>query len=136
MRARDATRRPDLTNQLAPLDRVTLGDQLAGEVQVGARQARAVIDIDDVSTEIEPADDADHAAVGGAHGCTGGTREVGAHVARRDGAVEFPTPAEAARYAGVARVEEGLGPEPWGLVRRHGHRVCAVCFVFHSGSER
>jgi len=136
MRARDSARRSDLTDQLTPLDCVTLRDQLSGKVQVGARQPSAVIDIDHVATEVEPTNDAHHAPVSGAHGCTGGAGEVGAHVARRDGAVEFPTPAESARYARVSWVEEGLPPEPWGLVRRHGHRVRAVCLAFHSGSER
>src|SRR5678809_1681018 len=92
MRAGNATRRPDLTDQLTPLDCVTLRGQLSGKVQVGARQPSAVIDIDHVATEVEPTNDAHHAPVSGAHGCTGGAGEVGAHVARRNGCLLYTSP--------------------------------------------
>src|SRR5262245_1122062 len=105
---------------------VTLGHELAREVQIGTREAVAVIEVDDVAAVVERADDTDDAAIGRSDRRADGPSEVRAHVARRDGAVELPSAPVAARYARVTRAMKCAIPEPRSVMRGHRYRSRAL----------
>src|SRR5688572_809673 len=96
----------DKADLLPARHRVANGDQLLREMEVGAREAGAVIDVHDVAAVEEGINYPDDAPVRRPHRGAGGPGEVGAHVPRLDLAVVLAPSTETTRYAGLTRVDE------------------------------
>src|SRR5688500_3908499 len=95
-----------------------------------------MIEVHYVAAVIERADDANDTAISGPHRRADGTREVSAHMARRDRTVELPPAAESTRYAGVARPEKRLCPESRRLVRARRDGGGALRFATDPRGQR
>lgn len=113
----DAPGRTHGTDDCALCNGVAYLHELPTEMQICSHDTLAVIDIDDIPTEVKRTNKSHNAAIGSPYRCANNACEIGAHVTTGDCPVERSPATEAAGNSRRSRGRECAGPQARRVMR-------------------